>query len=91
MGFADGQTLEKMTKASPESLVIALEDSQFQKGLGKILAADAFVKNPDRAAAAIGTPDNLKEPEKLKTLRGWLNPGSLTIGQARRQVRGHCY
>ena len=51
MGFAPGKTIKKVMNETPLRLIQAMQSRQFQEELGKILAADAFAGNPDRAFA----------------------------------------
>ena len=67
MDFAKGESL-KDRLASPGAAAM-LTQPEFQEQLGKILAADAFMANPDRAFAV----------EKRGKLEGWYNEGNLII------------
>lgn len=51
MEFASGSTLKAMRENSLHEFLAALRDTNFQKGLGRIIAADVFSGNPDRMFA----------------------------------------
>ncbi len=71
MDFAEGRTIKKMMDVEPRKLMSALKSKQFQMDLGRMLAADAFSGNPDRAFAGhIGAS---------KELSGWYHEQNFFI------------
>lgn len=73
MDFAQGQDLEKMAQRHDFKQEV-LVNPEFQKQLGKIMAADAFTGNPDRFAARID-PRNPNSGQ----IHGWYNQNNLII------------
>lgn len=73
MEFARGSTIKKLSETDPLKLIAALRDPALQSSLGRILAADSFAGNPDRAMAVTGWD---------KTLSGWYHEQNLIIDES---------
>lgn len=81
MDFAQGQDLEKMARRHDFKQEV-LVNPEFQKQLGKIMAADAFTGNPDRFAARIDP----RNPDSGQ-IHGWYNQNNLIIEGAGAGIR----
>ena len=78
MGFASGSTVLELSVEDPGKLVRALQSRSLQESLGRILAADAFSGNPDRAMA-VKTGEDPKTKADLRG--GWFHEQNLIIDE----------
>jgi predicted Ser/Thr protein kinase len=80
MDFASGKSLQKLSEKEPDKLVQALQSRSLQESLGRILAADAFSGNPDRAMA-VKTGEKEVAKTKVPIMGGWFHEQNLKIDE----------
>lgn len=77
MDFASGVTIMSMMNEEPSKLLAALRSPGFQESLGRLLAADAFAGNADRAMAV--KDDGATNRRGTPVYKGWYHEQNLMI------------